>query len=401
MLSAPNRLVALPSVVSHYMRRAIYINGKAWLSKLDPRECHMLRPWKEIKEGKLRPLYTYEALYWIRSIIHVAFDPLSFFYICYFVSAFVGALHPSLRYFFSFQIFQVVVRSQYLRGVMIALRTNAAALMLMVLLMVDMQYVWAIIAYNFFPNYFQPGYASAQYCDSLIQCLLTLLYFGLPTSGGLTQFLPSYWVDPLNGNIPSQSYAMVVYIFFYFSITGPILLNVTFALIVDTFGDLREKRKEAKDNLGTTCFVCSLERDAFQQRAKDFNVHLDKEHNRLHYLYFFAYLKDLASRNLPRSDLELELSGRIANREFLKFFPVGRALSLETDNEEEAFNVRLYSKVERLERQAESSGHFTERLVKGAAESHRQELRALKTEILEACRCSLLSSSLALILMFL
>jgi hypothetical protein len=39
---------------------------------------------------------------------------------------------------------------------------------------------------------------------------------------------------------------------------------------------LREKRKEAKIALGSTCFICSLDREAFQQKAKDFTTHTEK-----------------------------------------------------------------------------------------------------------------------------
>jgi len=263
---------------------------------------------------------------------------------------------------------------------MTALRVNAAQLLLMLLLILDMQYVFSILAFRFFPNYFNPALGGAAYCESLIQCLLTLLYFGLPTSGGITQFLPSYFVDPWNGSIPSQSYAMVAFIVVYFSVTGPILLNVTFAIIVDTFGELRESRKAAKDNLGTTCFVCSLERDRFVYAAKDFNVHLEKEHNRLHYLYYFAYLKDLLSRGQTRNDVEIDIINRISQREFLKFFPVGRAKVLETEKKEDE-TTRIWSTMERLARQIEASGQHTERLIKVSQEANRSEVRALKVDI--------------------
>lgn len=68
--------------------------------------------------------------------------------------------------------------------------------------------------------------------------------------------------------------------------------------------------------MSTTCFICSLDRDAFQSRARgifsftnltkiDFQHHVEKEHNRLHYFYFFAWLRDL----------EVEMSQNVINEE--------------------------------------------------------------------------------------
>lgn len=58
-------------------------------------------------------------------------------------------------------------------------------------------------------------------------------------------------------------------------------LEVIFEIkfLIFNFVDLREQRKEAKKVLGGTCIICSLDREAFQQKAKDFSVHLDRVPN--------------------------------------------------------------------------------------------------------------------------
>ena len=55
---------------------------------------------------------------------------------------------------------------------------------------------------------------------------------------------------------------------------------------------------------------------------------------------------------------------RVYQRDFLKFFPVGRALALENESSETEFEKELYSKVERLERVVETTGQQTELLIK-------------------------------------
>ncbi len=39
------------------------------------------------------------------------------------------------------------------------------------------------------------------------------------------------------------------------------------ASIVDTFGNLRDKRAESEQDKISTCFVCSIDRETFQQKA--------------------------------------------------------------------------------------------------------------------------------------
>jgi hypothetical protein len=93
--------------------------------------------------------------------------------------------------------------------------------------------------------------------------MFTNLYYGTPVAGGLVQFLPAYDDETAGPRGPWLAFQIVF--FFY---VGPIVLNLILAVIVDTFGDLREKAKEGKDELANSCLICSIERDAFQQKSK-------------------------------------------------------------------------------------------------------------------------------------
>jgi len=172
-----------------------------------------------------------------------------------------------------------------------------------------------------------------------------------------------------------------------FLVTGPIMLNTTFAIIVDTFGHLRERRTLAKRALTSTCFICSLERDTFQQKSKDFNTHIEREHNRLHYFYFLAYLKDAETSNfksdgepIQLSSIEEDLKKKVYERKFLKFFPIGKALSLECPEEENEFNERMIQKVQRLEKQTDLTTQQQEKIFKQTSDNNRQ-LQFLLTQL--------------------
>ena len=77
----------------------------------------------------------------------------------------------------------------------------------------------------------------------------------------------------------------MVYVALFYFVVGTIMLNMVLSIIVDTFGrtssvvayfnwsdfrniEIRENQKEAKHALSTACFICSLDRDTFQSRAK-------------------------------------------------------------------------------------------------------------------------------------
>lgn len=402
-------LLSLLVLVAFLVRKSVYLNRKAWLKKYRAAqqqksntfkksggvrdECLMLLPWKEVRKNRLQPIYRNVAGYWFFSVINVIWHPLTLFYIVYLAAAVAGLVDVNRPYWYAFQLFQILVRSQHLRVILKALRKNIVSLLLMVWIMADFQYVFAILAYVFFPNFFVEGVSDAQHCETLMQCFLTMMYYGLASNGGLFEFTQPYVVDPWDGTIPSQSYAWVAFVVIYFFIMGPVLLNVVFAIIVDTFGQLREARKEAKDNLGISCFICSLERDAFQQKARDFNVHLDQEHNRLHYLYFFAYLKDLAQRGQQHSNLEQSLAEQVRHRKFLKFFPISRARALEAEDVDASeVQARLVAKLSKLGQQLDANESTAEKVVKQAQDGARQvpqlrdELQVLKEDINELHR---------------
>uniref|UniRef100_A0A6B2LM99 Uncharacterized protein n=1 Tax=Arcella intermedia TaxID=1963864 RepID=A0A6B2LM99_9EUKA len=151
------------------------------------------------------------------------------------------------------------------------------------------------------------------------------------------------------------------------------MLNTTFAIIVDTFGHLRERETVAQQALTSNCFICCLERDVFHKKAKDFTTHIEREHNRLHYFYFFAYLKDSETKR-SHSDLSLleqDVKKMVNQKKFLKFFPIGKASSLEAP-EEDQVNEKLLSSVKNIERQIQQSAKQQEKLFKQTTDANRQ-----------------------------
>ncbi len=102
----------------------------------------------------------------------------------------------------------------------------------------------------------------------------------------------------------------------------------------------------------------------FQRRAIDFNRHTEDDHNKWHYLYFFAYLKERKHSSQHNQLTEQEeyliadfqerkklnnyryVYQQITSNNIFKFFPVDTAICLKdtediANQEEEDQNVKV------------------------------------------------------------
>lgn len=98
-------------------------------------------------------------------------------------------------------------------------------------------------------------------CDSLLMCIITTMNQGLRNGGGIGDILrnPSS-KEPL-------FVARVIYDLLFFFIVIIIVLNLIFGVIIDTFADLRSEKQQKELILKNTCFICGLNRSAFDNRT--------------------------------------------------------------------------------------------------------------------------------------
>ena len=76
----------------------------------------------------------------------------------------------------------------------------------------------------------------------------------------------------------------VVYdMLFYFGIII-IVLNLIFGVIIDTFADLRNEKQKKDDIIRNTCFICGLERRAFDHRSISFETHIQVNFKKFKFL---------------------------------------------------------------------------------------------------------------------
>ncbi|XP_054242605.1 inositol 1,4,5-trisphosphate receptor type 2 isoform X1 [Indicator indicator] len=176
-------------------------------------------------------------------------------------------------------------------------------------------------------------------CDTLLMCIVTVLNQGLRNGGGVGDVLRKPSKDePLFA-------ARVVYDLLFYFIVIIIVLNLIFGVIIDTFADLRSEKQKKEEILKTTCFICGLERDKFDNKTVSFEEHIKAEHNMWHYLYFIVLVKvkDPTEYTGPES----YVAQMIAEKN-LDWFPRMRAMSL-VSNEGDSEQNEIRNLQERLE----------------------------------------------------
>uniref|UniRef100_A0A8C9VDW5 Inositol 1,4,5-trisphosphate receptor n=1 Tax=Scleropages formosus TaxID=113540 RepID=A0A8C9VDW5_SCLFO len=293
-------------------------------------------------------------------------------------------------FFYSLLLFDLVYREETLLNVIKSVTRNGRSIVLTAVLALILVYLFSIVGYIFFQNDFiltvdripnktqgngsgllcskrnctckEPTMCvSAWYhcdkertCDSLLMCIVTVLSHGLRSGGGVGDVLrkPSK-EEPLFA-------ARVIYDLLFFFMVIIIVLNLIFGVIIDTFADLRSEKQKKEEVLKTTCFICGLERDKFDNKTVTFEEHIKVEHNMWHYLFFIVLVKvkDSTEYTGPESYV-----AEMIGEHNLDWFPRMRAMSLvSSDAEGEQNEIRsLQEKLESTMKLVSNlSGQLTE-----------------------------------------
>ncbi|XP_046746795.1 inositol 1,4,5-trisphosphate receptor isoform X1 [Diprion similis] len=330
-----------------------------------------------------------------KSIDQIVTNGELLYHLSYLIFCVLGiAMHP---FFFSVLLFDVVYREETLLNVIKSVTRNGRSIILTAVLALILVYMFSIIGYMFFKDDFLVsideeiisasnedisgtcksndtkdcvatetvsryteegnnevsrkvevvnvgGEAKERACDSLLMCIVTTLNQGLRNGGGIGDILRA----------PSSAEALfvprVVYDLLFFFIVIIIVLNLIFGVIIDTFADLRSEKQQKELILKSTCFICGLNRSAFDNKTVSFEEHVKHEHNMWHYLYFIVLVKvkDPTEFTGPESYVYAMVKDRN-----LEWFPRLRAKSLAAD-EGEGEQVELRS----LQSQLESTQHL-------------------------------------------
>ncbi|XP_042563423.1 inositol 1,4,5-trisphosphate receptor type 2 isoform X3 [Clupea harengus] len=278
------------------------------------------------------------------------------------------------EFFYSFLLFDLVYREETLLNVIKSVTRNGRSIILTAVLALILVYLFSIVGFLFLKDDFSmpvdrlpaaereaaalrdvdtctkdscPGPTpmleeddgTERMCDTLLMCIVTVLNQGLRNGGGIGDMLRKPSKDePLFA-------ARVVYDLLFFFIVIIIVLNLIFGVIIDTFADLRSEKQRKEEILKTTCFICGLERDKFDNKTVSFEEHIKSEHSMWHYLYFLVLVrvKDPTEYTGPESYV-----AKMIKEKNLDWFPRMRAMSL-VSSEGESEQNELRSLQEKLD----------------------------------------------------
>ena len=69
-------------------------------------------------------------------------------------------------------------------------------------------------------------------------------------------------------HIEDEYYSMrIIFDLSFFIIVVVIVLHIIFGIIVDTFAELRDARKQIVDDIKNICFICGKEKHEFELRG--------------------------------------------------------------------------------------------------------------------------------------
>jgi len=217
-------------------------------------------------------------------------------------------MHP---FFYSILLIDFITQEETLQNVIRSVTRNVRSIIFTFILAVILVYFFSIVGFMFLQDDFlievNPVY-SAQHCeapghedeclavldqetvkerscDTLWMCIITTLNQGLRNGGGIGDVL-----RPPSSTEPFYTLRLIYDMLFFFVVII-IVLNLIFGVIIDTFADLRTEKNNKEEIIKNTCFICGLERKAFDNKNVTFEEHIRSEHNMWHYLYFIVLIK--------------------------------------------------------------------------------------------------------------
>ena len=227
----------------------------------------------------------------------------------------------------SILLFPVVAESSVIRHVFKAVTKNGKSLLLTMLLGIILMYLFSVVGFVLFRDMFE--HEGESHCSTMFRCFVFTVTNGLRAGGGIGELIKAPpWGSDLHA-------VRVVYDMTFFIFVTVIFMNIVFGIIVDTFGELRQRRELREQEMRLRCFICNVESADFDKRADGFTNHITRDHNMWNYMFFVFYLT-----SKPKDDLtgqESYVLNCLAKND-LKFIPLNTALALQREAQADIAN---------------------------------------------------------------
>lgn len=159
------------------------------------------------------------------------------YYVLYFGISVLGFYTHEIYY--SFHLLDVVVRFPTLSNVIKSVTSNAERLLMTGVLAMIIIYIFATISffylqdtvYDYGVNAFDSDWVGESKCNTMMECFLTMVNYGLLLGGGIGDYTESIHFK----RNTSMYFVKLVHDASFHILVKVILLNILFGIIIDTF----------------------------------------------------------------------------------------------------------------------------------------------------------------------
>jgi len=306
----------------------------------------------EPASGSIKQLLTYgpeyddpdlpaEVVYYVFTAWFLLSDPTVYIHLSYFVMALLAVV-IDCPFISGFHLLDLIYGSETLNIVSKSVTFNGIQLLMTALLMIIVIYFYSVVGFLIVRNnYFNADFLDDRPCDAVLTCFFLHLREGILNGGGIADYLPK------RGSTEPGDFA-IRFLFdlsFYILITI-VFLNVIAGIIIDTFAAMREDMTSRGHDMRNNCFMCSIDRSNFERKGISFERHIHEDHNMWQYLFYLVFI--LSKDPTSYTGVESYVAGCV-EQEDSSFFPIYKALCLETKEEEDPMTAEMDSKFKAMQ----------------------------------------------------
>ena len=267
----------------------------------------------------------------------ICFIIATFFCLCiYFIT------HNGL--FISIPILFIANMNDLLFGILVSIKLRWIHLLLTVLYTYILIYIFSLFAFYYVNKSFKfsdlinitqkTENNTENMCDSILQCLLTMISYGSRSGGGIGDIIIKL---SFMGDIKSFVIRFFFDVFFHIIIIL-FLINIILGIIVDNFAEFRNNLDELNNDKNNICFICQMSRDDARNKNLNFDLHRETVHNLWNYVYFLTYLHINNENNFKK--LESEVWNKLINLD-TSWIPIKNDNEKENENSNEIIDTNL------------------------------------------------------------
>lgn len=149
--------------------------------------------------------------------------------------------------------------------------------------------------------------------------------------------------------------------FLYYFLINLVITSIVSGIIIETFAQMRSDKHEVDDNLVSSCFICDIEPEDFEQSGVKFSDHILADHNMWQYVWLKIYLRDKDKTSY--SGTEMHVAPLFAKHS-PKCMPIKRSRAMQGKVKDRATLPNLLRKINAISGYAESTDNALDDLKK-------------------------------------